>query len=182
MAAYHDQHTCTSPLQALKVLAREPAARQAFSERGVRALVLVLAAGPEAPAAAEAANALLNLCYERQHVNAVSATKHALCHGLLQGLGWVHPCFYSLKVHNKLSNTHRIACKGCVTYKALHNNNKCFLAAACQVLQSGGLRPLVELLGAADQDVQANAAGAIQSVCFQVGCLAWPIKSMGNTA
>jgi len=43
----------------------------------VRALVLLLAAGPEAPAAAEAANALLNLCYERQHVNAVSVTLHA---------------------------------------------------------------------------------------------------------
>jgi len=76
-AAFYDHCICTSPLQALKVLAREPAARQAFSERGVRALVLLLAAGPEAPAAAEAANALLNLCYERQHVNAVSVTLHA---------------------------------------------------------------------------------------------------------
>ncbi len=61
------------------------------------------------------------------------------------------------------------------------DDNNCSLANACQVLQSGGLRPLVELLGAADQDVQANSAGAIQSVCFQVGGLAWPTESVGNT-
>jgi len=35
------------------------------------------------------------------------------------------------------------------------------------VLKHGGVQPLVGFLRSADQDLQANAAGAIQSICFQ---------------
>ena len=40
--------------------------------------------------------------------------------------------------------------------------------AVPQVLRSGGLGPLVRLLQHSEQGVQANGAGAIQSICFQV--------------
>ena len=53
------------------MLARQPAARQAFGERGVCAVVALLSAGPEACVAAEAANALLNLCYDCANIDAV---------------------------------------------------------------------------------------------------------------
>ncbi len=36
------------------------------------------------------------------------------------------------------------------------------------VLELGGIQKLVKLLADRDPDVQANAAGAIQSICFQV--------------
>ena len=36
------------------------------------------------------------------------------------------------------------------------------------LLQCGGVGPLKSLLGSADADVQASAAGALQSICFQV--------------
>ena len=57
------------------MLARRPTERRAFGRRGVCALVALLSAGPEAHVAAEAANALLNLCYERANVDAVCAAK-----------------------------------------------------------------------------------------------------------
>ena len=43
--------------------------------------------------------------------------------------------------------------------------------AAPQVLDNGGMGPLVRLLQHSEEDVQANGAGAIQSICFQVLCL-----------
>lgn len=60
------------------MLARQQPARQAFGERGVCAVVALLSAGLDARVAAEAANALLNLCYDSSNVNAVSAAvRHA---------------------------------------------------------------------------------------------------------
>ena len=55
------------------MLARQQSARQAFGERGVCAVVALLSAGLKACVAAEAANALLNLCYDCSNVNAVRA-------------------------------------------------------------------------------------------------------------
>ena len=55
------------------MLARQQTARQAFGERGVCAVVALLSAGLSARVAAEAANALLNLCYDCANVDAVSA-------------------------------------------------------------------------------------------------------------
>ena len=39
--------------------------------------------------------------------------------------------------------------------------------AYVQVLRSSGLEPLVQLLQEGGVEAQANAAGAIQSICFQ---------------
>lgn len=39
--------------------------------------------------------------------------------------------------------------------------------ASVQILRSSGLEPLVRLLQEGGADAQANAAGAIQSICFQ---------------
>jgi len=77
------------------VLARKPAARQAFGERGICAVVALLAAGPEDAVAAEAANALLNLCYERSNVAAVHSlplhmTKLPTCGHGISGIGVYH--------------------------------------------------------------------------------------------
>ena len=65
------------------------------------------------------------------------------------------------------------------------------MAPPTQVLRSGGLGPLVRLLQHTEEEVQANAAGAIQSICFQVrlpasapltfmapdSCSPWPCES-----
>jgi hypothetical protein len=42
------------------------------------------------------------------------------------------------------------------------------------LIKSSGMAPLVSLLGSPSADVQASAAGAVQSICFQVEhVLAW---------
>ncbi len=92
--------SCTKLTAAFAGLADDTAAR---------VVLRFVSAPPNACIAAEAANAVLNICYERDNV--------------------------------------------------------------ARVLRCDGVAPLIRLLSQPDGDVQANAAGAIQSICFQVPCI-----------
>lgn len=49
--------------------------------------------------------------------------------------------------------------------------NVCYeRASVALVIQCRGVEILVGCLSDSNADLQANAAGAIQSICFQVGC------------
>ncbi len=94
-------------LQEVRVLTRESHHRQQMGAPGVFAVLRHMARWANRPdIAAEAASALLNLCYERPHVAAV--------------------------------------------------------------LEGGGVLLLVACLRRPHSDLQANAAGALQSICFLV--------------
>ena len=95
-------------LQVLKIVSRKQANRLRIGEHGIYAVLKHLRRPGEPRIAAEGANVILNICYEKSNVDLV--------------------------------------------------------------LRCNGVQPLIKFLSHGDADVVANAAGAIQSICFQVRC------------
>lgn len=92
--------------QVLKILSRRKDNRVQIGKQGIQTVFRHLSSIASKPTAAEAANIILNVCYER--------------------------------------------------------------ASVALVVQCGGVATLVSCLHDSSADLQANAAGAIQSICFQV--------------
>lgn len=99
--SYHWMYT-----QVLKILSRRKDNRVQIGRKGIQTVFKHLSSTVSKPIAAEAANIILNVCYER--------------------------------------------------------------ASVALVVQCGGVATLVSCLLDSNADLQANAAGAIQSICFQV--------------
>lgn len=93
--------------QVLKILSRRKDNRVQIGKKGIQTVFRQLSSIVSKPVAAEAANIILNVCYEK--------------------------------------------------------------ASVALVVQCGGVVTLVSCLLDSNADLQANAAGAIQSICFQVG-------------
>lgn len=96
-------------MQTLKILSRKQVNRSQFGENGTAAILFHVSNSASSSIAAEAANVILNICYEKDNV--------------------------------------------------------------ATVVRLQGVPALVALLDQSHPDVQANAAGALQSICFQVPCL-----------
>ena len=94
-------------VQVLKILSRRRDNRLQIGRQGIQIVFQHLSSIVSKPVAAEAANIILNVCYER--------------------------------------------------------------ASVALVVQCRGVDTLVSCLSDSNADLQANAAGAIQSICFQVG-------------
>lgn len=93
-------------MQVLKILSRRKDNRVQFGQQGIQTVLTHISSIVSKSSAAEAANIILNVCYERPSV--------------------------------------------------------------ALVVQCGGVATLVQCLSDSHADLQANAAGAIQSICFQV--------------
>ena len=101
-----DEEVSLYALKVLKILSRKQENRLAFGRRGLNAVLRLLINPSSSRVAGEGSNVILNVCYEKENVDAI--------------------------------------------------------------LMCGGVEPLVRFLGERrDPDLQANAAGAIQSICFQ---------------
>lgn len=101
-----DEEVSLYALKVLKILSRKQENRQNFGRRGLNAVLRLLIDPSSSRVAGEGSNVILNVCYEKENVDAI--------------------------------------------------------------LMCGGVEPLVRFLGEReDPDLQANAAGAIQSICFQ---------------
>lgn len=94
-------------VQVLKILSRRRDNRMQIGRQGIQTVFQHLNSIASKPIAAEAANIILNVCYEK--------------------------------------------------------------ASVALVVQCRGVETLVSCLSDSNADLQANAAGAIQSICFQVG-------------
>ncbi|KAK9837095.1 hypothetical protein WJX81_002479 [Elliptochloris bilobata] len=160
-------HAALLVLKALKVQSRQPAARQAFGERGMCAVVALLATGPEAQVLrsgglgplvrllqqsgedvqANAAGAIQSICF--QAPGRVSACAAGAVPALVALLGSGHTSVQA-----------RVA-------GALHNLSSDASAIAL-IRRAGGIPPLVELLGAPAWGVCASAAGALQNLSREI--------------
>lgn len=175
---------CATILQAIKVLLRKEQNRIAIGREGVKAILKVLALPRSPKVAEEGANAVLNMCYDKQNViyivqaggvqylvnllsidtidNLVS-TSGALQSICYQPLGRKHlreigavETVVTVLFNDNEKVQSRIA-------GVLHNLSSDLLAVS-SIRKAGVIPKLVELLKSQDLQIRGSAAGAIQNI------------------
>ena len=183
-----DEELCHCLLQVIKVLSRKQVNRSRVGQIGIRSVLSRLEGGPALPmsarVAAEGANVLLNICYEREHVisllrcdgvppligflghedeavaaNAAGAIQ-AIC---FQDKGRV--CVREQGAVAKLvpllaSNSSRVARRAVGALHNLSSDPECLSI----IRKRGGIPSLVELLRADHLATCGSAAGTLQNI------------------
>jgi hypothetical protein len=137
-------------LRALKILSRKAENRRRVLPATVRAVTQRLTTPPSAEIASEAANVVLNVCYEKGNVDMV-LDAHAVA-PLVSFLG---------------ARDHELCANAAGAIQSI-----CFQETGKKVVRDLGAIPgLVQLLKSANTKVRTRACGAIHNLSTDVGCI-----------